>query len=58
MSEAYYIHWGVVQISLTNLLIIVAMVIVFVAAVTLRMPSSHDRTPDQPRHREEHHEQH
>ena len=39
-----YIHWGVIQISLTNLLVIVAMILVFVAAVVFRMPHS-DRRP-------------
>lgn len=33
-----YIHWGVISISLTNLLIIAAMVLVFVLAVLLPFP--------------------
>ena len=36
-----YIHWGVVSISLTNLLVIVAMVVVFVLALVIPFP--HDR---------------
>lgn len=30
-----YLHWGVIQISLTNFLIIVLMVVVFALAVAL-----------------------
>lgn len=33
-----YLHWGVISISMTNLLIIVAMVIVFVLAIVLPFP--------------------
>ncbi|GAA2806457.1 hypothetical protein [Kribbella solani] len=36
-----YIHWGVVQISVTNLVIIVAMVVVFVLAIVVPFPGSH-----------------
>ncbi|HEV7203070.1 MAG TPA: hypothetical protein VGN18_00600 [Jatrophihabitans sp.] len=38
-----YIHWGVIQISLTNLLVIIAMIVLFGAAVVLRMPHSDSR---------------
>jgi hypothetical protein len=41
-SHAYYLHWGVIQISLTNLLIIVAMVVIFVLALVLPFPGSRD----------------
>ncbi|MGN6609475.1 MAG: hypothetical protein ACTHMS_21010 [Jatrophihabitans sp.] len=37
-----YVHWGVVQLSLTNLLIIVAMIVVFVLALVVPFPTSHD----------------
>jgi hypothetical protein len=30
-----YIHWGVLQISVTNLVIIVAMVVVFALAIII-----------------------
>jgi len=41
-----YIHWGVVQISLTNFLIIVGMIVVFVLALIIPFPggTEHDRT--------------
>ena len=34
----HYWHWGVISISLTNLLIILAMVVVFVLALVLPFP--------------------
>jgi hypothetical protein len=38
-----YIHWGVVNIGVTNLLIITAMVLIFVLAILLPFPH---REPD------------
>ncbi len=35
METGTYLHWGIINISLTNVLIIVAMVIVFVVALVL-----------------------
>jgi hypothetical protein len=40
-SAVKYVHWGVIQISLANLLIIIAMVVVFVLALLLPFPGSH-----------------
>jgi hypothetical protein len=37
-GPAYFLHWGVVQISLANFLVIVLMVIVFVLALVLPFP--------------------
>jgi len=34
----HYIHWGVIQISVTNAVIIAAMVVVFVLAILLPFP--------------------
>ena len=34
----YFLHWGVVQISLGNLIVIAAMVVVFVAALVVPFP--------------------
>ena len=51
-----YLHWGVVSISLTNFLIIVGMVVVFLLALVLPFPGGHEsdaaRVPEQ-RHDEE-----
>ena len=41
-GHAYYIHWGVIQISLTNLLVIAAMIVLFVLALVLPFPGSRD----------------
>jgi len=37
-----YIHWGVVQLSLTNLLIIVGMIVVFVLALIVPFPGGNE----------------
>ncbi len=42
-----YIHWGVIQISVANLSIIVAMVILFVLALIVPFPSGHGDEADQ-----------
>lgn len=38
LAAGRYLHWGVVQISLTNFLIIVGMIVVFVLALVLPFP--------------------
>ncbi len=42
-----YLHWGVVQISLTNFLIIVGMVVVFVLALVIPFPGAHPDNTEQ-----------
>jgi hypothetical protein len=43
-----YVHWGVVQISVTNLVIVAVMILVFVLAVLLPFPGAQeDRPPEQ-----------
>jgi hypothetical protein len=37
-AATHYLQWGVIQISLTNFLVIVAMVVVFVLALVLPFP--------------------
>lgn len=44
-----YVHWGVVQISVTNLTIIGAMVLLFVLALVLPFPSGQDDKSDRER---------
>jgi hypothetical protein len=34
----YYLHWGFIQISLTNFLVVIAMIIVFALALLLPFP--------------------
>jgi hypothetical protein len=38
LAAGRYVNWGVIQISLTNLLIIVGMVVLFVLALLLPFP--------------------
>jgi hypothetical protein len=35
-----YVHWGVVQISVANLVVIGLMIVLFVAAILLPFPGS------------------
>lgn len=44
LAGSHYFHWGVVQISLANLLVIIAMVVIFVLALVLPFP--HGRSDD------------
>jgi hypothetical protein len=39
----HYVHWGVVQISVANLVVIVLMVVVFAAALLLPFPKGRRR---------------
>ncbi len=38
-----YVHWGVIQISVTNLVIIGVMLLVFVLAILLPFPGNRRR---------------
>ncbi|MFD5467223.1 hypothetical protein ACFWIQ_31015 [Kitasatospora sp. NPDC127059] len=39
----HYVHWGVVQISVANLVVIGVMVVVFLAALLLPFPKGRRR---------------
>lgn len=39
-SPGTYLHWGVIQISLANLIVIALMLVVFVLALLLPFPGS------------------
>jgi hypothetical protein len=39
----HYVHWGVVQISVANLVVIGLMIAVFAAALLLPFPKPRDR---------------
>jgi len=41
-GHAYFLHWGVVQISLANFLVILVMLVVFVLALLLPFPGGRD----------------
>jgi hypothetical protein len=36
----HYVHWGVVQISVANLVVILVMIVLFVAALLLPFPGT------------------
>ena len=42
-----YIHWGVLQISVTNLVIIVAMLVVFALALVVPFVRGHESEDEQ-----------
>jgi hypothetical protein len=42
-KKPYYIHWGVVQISLANAIVIGLMALVFVAAILLPFPKGREK---------------
>lgn len=42
-GHVYFFHWGVVQISLPNFLVIALMLLVFVLALVLPFPHGEDR---------------
>ena len=44
-----YLHWGAIQISVTNLAIILLMLMVFVLALVLPFPRPHDVRPPERR---------
>lgn len=39
-----FVHWGVIQISAANLIVIILMLVVFVAALLLPFPKDRDRS--------------
>jgi uncharacterized membrane protein len=41
-GHAHFLHWGVIQISLANLIVIVLMLVVFALALVVPFPRSHD----------------
>jgi len=44
-----YVHWGVLQVSVTNVAIIGLMLLVFVLALVLPFPGGGDSTEQEPR---------
>lgn len=42
-SRATYVHWHFIQISVANLAVIIAMLIVFVLAIVAPFPGSRER---------------
>ena len=46
LAAGKYVSWGVVSISLTNLLVILGMIVVFVLALVIPFPRGHERGSD------------
>jgi hypothetical protein len=46
-KPAYFLHWGVIQISLANFLVIVAMIVLFVLALLLPFPHGRSDSDEQ-----------
>jgi hypothetical protein len=42
LTAGHYIDWGVISVSVTNLAIILAMVVVFVLAILLPFPHARE----------------
>jgi hypothetical protein len=42
-SPGYFIHWGFIQISLANLIVILLMIVVFVVALLAPFPGGRNR---------------
>lgn len=43
-GPGHYLHWGVVQISVANLIVILTMIVVFVLALILPFPKGRGRS--------------
>jgi hypothetical protein len=39
----HYLHWGVIQLSVANLVVIGAMIVIFVAALLLPFPKGRNK---------------
>lgn len=39
----HYVQWGLVSITVPNLVVLGLMIVVFAAALALRLPEEHDR---------------
>jgi len=42
-GPGHYLHWGVIQISVANLVVVAVMVVVFVLAIVLPFPKGRGR---------------
>lgn len=48
-SGGNYVHWGVINIGVTNLVIIAAMIVVFVLAIVIPFPHARKQEDDSDR---------
>jgi hypothetical protein len=45
-GAGHYLHWGVIQISVANLTMILVMAVLFILALVVPFPSGHGEDPD------------
>ena len=45
-GAGHYLNWGVIQISVTNLTIILVMLVLFILALVVPFPSGHGEEAD------------
>lgn len=46
-GAGHYVHWGVISISVANLLVVVLMILLFVLALVVPFPAPReDRSPE------------
>jgi hypothetical protein len=45
-TATYYLRWGVIQLSLANMLVIVSMIVIFVLALVLPFPHGRSEEKD------------
>lgn len=43
-GTGYYIHWGFIQLSLANLMVIALMMVVFIVALFVPFPGHKDKS--------------
>ena len=43
-TPGHYVHWGVIQISVANLVVIAVMIVLFVLALALPFPKGRGRS--------------
>jgi uncharacterized iron-regulated membrane protein len=41
-GSGHYVHWGFIQLSVANLVVILAMIVVFILAILLPFPKRRD----------------
>ncbi len=46
-NYGHYIHWGVIDVSVANFIVIMLMIVVFIAALLLPFPGRRRRRGDQ-----------
>ena len=58
-GHTYFLHWGVIQISLANFVVILTMILLFVLALVLPFPGhSNAADPAREQNAEEHADDH